>query len=113
MGINFPALAVSRALDLDLPEPAYIPGKYITAWGYLLHWKDRLLRKKDIESYRCSESDLKELVVDPLTTLSHAWQQVMNHMSSGLLHLSNHWKRVEVECPRVTLRGPTLLLYFD
>ncbi|MFT5288270.1 MAG: D-aspartate ligase [Planctomycetota bacterium] len=80
MGINFPALAVSRALNLDLPDPTYILGKYITARGLLSYWKDRLLGKKGLEHFRLTESDLKEMVVDPLMTMSHTWQEVMKRV---------------------------------
>jgi hypothetical protein len=31
MGINFPALLVTRALELDPLALDYVPGKYITA----------------------------------------------------------------------------------
>lgn len=65
MGINFPEMAVDLGLGRTPKDPDYRPGRYITGWGYLLHWRDRLMCR-ETPHFRLAESTLPELVSDPL-----------------------------------------------
>ena len=88
MGINFPEIACRRALDRPIPPQTYRMGKYITAAGYFLYLKDRLLGVKGPDTFCWRDSPIDEIIKDPLPRIMQFSRRII------LPRLQKLWRKL-------------------
>jgi len=76
MGVNFPDIACRMAAGLPPCGGAYLPGKYITAMGYLLELRAKLQGRPNQETFEYAESAFPEMIADPMPRLVEVIQKL-------------------------------------